>query len=267
MKNDVSKQKSSQTTLKDNSEDSDTKSMSILAHLSELRTRLIVSVVAIGLSFVALIFFSTELINILSLPLKKSLPEHNLQLHFTGPLEVFIASLKVAFICAIIFSAPVWIQQGWRFVEPGLYKKERRLIAPFVVASVMFFWLGVGFAYFLILPTALEFLISMGLEVGSALITISDYLSLVGVMLIGFGLVFELPLVLLLLLYLELVSLANLQAARRYVIVACFVLAAVLTPPDPFSQVAMAIPLYLLFELSLLLAKIFITPKKEGSRT
>ena len=241
------------------------KTMSLINHISELRKRLLTSSISVLLFFALTLTIASKLIEILSIPLKLSWPEQQLKLHFTGPLDVFWANIKVSFLSSIILSSPVWIYQLWKFVEPALYKKERKLLGPFILISIAFFILGVLFAYFIILPIALKFLIGLGMEVGTAIITINDYLSLVGMMLLGFGIVFELPLLLILLIYLELLSIEYLQASRRYTIVICFIVAAILTPPDPLSQIGMAIPLYIMHELALVIAKFIVIPHKKTS--
>lgn len=230
--------------------------MSLFDHLVELRQRIVKSLIAVLLFFGIAMAFSTEIIEFLKQPLIAAIPKDTDALHFTGPLDVFITSIKVGFLTAIIFACPVWIYQFWRFIEPALYKHERKLILPFVFASVSLFVAGVSFCYFVILPLALEFLIALGMEVGTPIITITDYVSMLMLMIFGFGFIFETPLILVLLAILDLISAEMLAKYRRYVMVGILFVGAILTPPDPLSQVGMAIPLYLMYELSILIIRL-----------
>ena len=231
--------------------------MPLLSHVVEMRWRLIKSIIAIFVCFLVAFFFSTEIINYLKQPLLNELPEAQRNLYFTGPLDVFMVSLKASFLVAFLASSPVWFYQFWCFLAPALYEKERKYVKPFIVASILLFFSGVSFCYFFIVPLALEFLLKLGYEVGVAVITITDYFSLLSVMILSFGLIFELPIVLLLLGFLNLVNHEMLVKYRRYVIVLTLVVAAVLTPPDPISQVGLALPLYIMYEISIVLLKIF----------
>ncbi|NRA44952.1 MAG: twin-arginine translocase subunit TatC [Oligoflexales bacterium] len=231
------------------------KVMSLFDHLVELRQRIVKSLIAVLIFFGIAMAFSTEIIEFLKQPLLSAIPQNKDALHFTGPLDVFITSIKVGFLTAIIFACPVWIYQFWRFIEPALYKHERKYILPFVFASVGLFVAGVSFCYYAILPLALEFLITLGMEVGTPIITITDYVSMLMLMIFGFGFIFETPLILVLLAILDLVSAEMLAKYRRYVLVGILFVGAILTPPDPLSQVGMAIPLYLMYEFSILIIR------------
>lgn len=232
------------------------KVMSLVDHLGELRGCLLKSLLAVLVFFAITLFFSAELINTLKAPLAAALPAGNAVLHFTGPLEVFMASIKTSFLASFVLACPVWLYQFWRFIEPALYANERRYILPFIFASVLLFIFGVAFSYFVILPLALDFLLQMGLEVGTPVITISDYLSLLTVMILGFGIIFETPLILILLSTLEVITAKMLADFRRYVVILVLFIGAVLTPPDPLSQIGMAIPLYLMYETAIIVIRI-----------
>ncbi len=232
------------------------KVMSLFEHLNELRYRLIISLVAIILLFCVNMFFANDILLFLKKPLEEVLPGARSTLHFTGPLDVFLVGMKVAFLTAIIAASPVWLTQFWKFIEPALYKRERTFIMPFIVASVLLFLLGVSFCFYIILPLTLKFLIGMGQEVGTAIITITDYISLLVVLIFGFGIVFEAPLVLVMLALLGVVDAEQLSKARRHVVVGILVVAALLTPPDPLSQVGMSIPLYVMFEISIIIIRL-----------
>jgi sec-independent protein translocase protein TatC len=231
------------------------KMMSLFEHLGELRTRLIRAIMSITVLFMVALYFATPLINFLKQPLKAVLPKEAETLHFTGPLEVLFADMKVAFFAALILGSPIWIYQFWKFIEPALYVSERRFVVPFIISSVFLFLMGILFSYYFIVPMSLDFLMKIGMEVGVPMITVSDYLSVLMVMVLGFGFVFETPLVLILLASLDVINSTLLTVYRKYIIIIILVVAALLTPPDPVSQMCMAIPLYIMFEISILIIK------------
>lgn len=241
----------------------DAKVMHLLDHLDELRTRLIRALMGVTFLFLICLYYASPIINFLKLPLKNSLPKGSDTLHFTGPLEVVFADMKVAFFAAVILGSPLWLYQFWKFVEPALYVSERKYVRPFIAASIVLFAIGVAFSFYLMLPLCLEFLISIGLEVGVPMITVSDYLSVLMVMVLGFGFVFETPLILVLLASLGVVNSAFLSLYRRHMVVIILIIAAILTPPDPISQLCMAVPLYVMYELSITLIKIMESRKKK----
>lgn len=229
------------------------KVMSVFDHLAELRSRLMRSFLAVVVLFFVAFVFAEQILAFLKLPLLAALPKDVNTLHFTGPLDVFVVNIKVAGLVAIVAACPIWLYQFWKFFEPALYPRERRYILPFIVISVALFFAGISFCFFVILPMTLQFLIQMGMEVGTPLITIKDYISLLILLILGFGIVFEFPVIIVLLALLDLVDLQTLREYRRYMIVVIFVLAAILTPsPDPLSMTALAIPVYLMYEASLI---------------
>lgn len=229
------------------------KVMSVFDHLAELRSRLMRSFLAVVVLFFIAFAFAEQILAFLKLPLLAALPKDVNTLHFTGPLDVFVVNIKVAGLVAIVAACPIWLYQFWKFFEPALYPRERRYILPFIVISVALFFAGISFCFFVILPMTLQFLIQMGMEVGTPLITIKDYISLLILLILGFGIVFEFPVIIVLLALLDLVDLQTLREYRRYMIVVIFVLAAILTPsPDPLSMTALAIPVYLMYEASLI---------------
>lgn len=231
------------------------KEMSLLDHLSELRSRLIRSLIGVvGIFFVSLVF-ANHIINFLKRPLVAALPSGVQSLHFTGPLDVFVVNIKVAFLSAVIWGSPIWIYQFWKFVEPALYPKERRYVVPFVLSSILLFFAGISFCFVVILPVVLEFLIGMGIEVGTPIITINDYMSMLLLLIFAFGIIFETPLILILLAMMDLINAEVLSRNRKYILVGVLVLGALLTPPDPLSQLALALPTYLMFEISILIIK------------
>jgi sec-independent protein translocase protein TatC len=237
--------------------------MSLFDHLNELRGRLIFSILSILAVFAIAMVFSTELIQFINVPLAKALPDNMKTLHFTGPMDVFIAQIKVGGMCAIIFACPVWVFQLWQFVAPALHKHERIYAIPFVLASILLFFTGIGFSFFVVIPMALKFLITLGTEAGATpIITINDYISVLTVLVIGFGVVFQMPILLVLLAVLELITLEFLIQYRKMMLILILVMAAVLTPPDPLSQMAMALPMYVMYELSIILIRLIEKGRK-----
>jgi len=236
--------------------------MHLLDHISELRKRLLVSLIGVLLLFVLGIIFSQELINFLSIPLFQALPIQQQTLYFTGPMEVFLVNIKVAFFVGILGGAPLWIGQFWGFIKPALHKHEKKYLLPFAVASILLFFLGVFLCYSFVLPLALEFLIQIGLKVGQPMITFKEYLNLFMMMILGFGLVFEFPLLLVVLMFFELLSVKTLCKNRAYILLIILLISAFLTPPDPISQIGLTAPIYLMFELSIVIGKIFERQKR-----
>lgn len=240
------------------------KTMSVFAHLEELRWRLLVVVITIFLGFCAALFWVEHIINFLRIPLTTAMSGisgmsggRDIPLYFTGPLDVMFVNLKVSFFVSLIGTSPIWFYQFWKFIEPALYPKERKYVIPFFLTSLILFALGLTFCYFVILPVGLKFLIALGLEVGQPLITITDYISLLAALMLGFGVVFETPVILILLSFLGILDAPLLAKYRKVVIVVILVAAAALTPTtDPFSQLAMAIPTYLMYEISILMIKL-----------
>ena len=227
---------------------------SFLSHLVELRDRLIRALVATGLVFVCLFPWAKELYALLAQPLLATLPQGG-QMIATDVVGVFLVPMKVALMVAFLIALPYVLYQVWAFVAPGLYAHEKRLALPLVAASVLLFFIGMAFAYFLVFPTVFGFMATVA-PAGVAWMTdIEKYLSFVLTTFIAFGVTFEVPVVVLVLVYAGIVDLARLREWRPYVIVGAFVVAAVFTPPDVISQLMMAIPLCLLFELGLFLAR------------
>lgn len=242
------------------------KVMSVFDHLAELRSRVMRCLVAVSVLFFISFGFADSILMVLRIPLVTALPDGMNALHFTGPMDVFLVNIKVAILVAVVAACPIWLYQFWKFFEPALYPRERRYILPFIVISVALFFCGVGFCYFVILPLTLDFLLKMGMEIGTPLITIKDYVSLLMLMIFGFGIVFEFPVLVVLLALLDLVELKTLREYRRYVIVIIFIVAAVLTPsPDPLSMTALAIPVYFMYEASLLVISLIKKRQKTDA--
>mgnify|MGYP002780488440 CR=1 FL=1 len=232
----------------------------LLDHLIELRTRIIRALLALGVGFAVCLYFADEILGILVQPLKDAFPEGQGKLIFTKLPEVFFVELKVALFAGFMVSFPVIANQLWAFVAPGLYAREKKAFLPFLFATPVLFGAGAALAYFVVMPVAFTFFLNFGGITGGmrveALPSAGDYLNLVMQFILAFGLTFLLPVLLLLLHRAGIVTRGQMVAARRYVIVGIFVIAAVVTPPDPGSQLVLAIPLWLLFEASLVLMRL-----------
>ena len=217
-------------------------------HLDELRHRLIISLVGVGLGFAVSYGFSQQLLLILQRPMPA-------RLVFIAPTEAFFVNLKVAFFAGLFLSVPLLLFQVWKFVAPGLYEHERRYSFPFLIISTILFLIGAMFAYGVMLPIALRFLIAQGGDLWQPTITLSNYLSFCMRLILAAGLVFEFPVLMYFLAKIGVVTPEFLVKNRKYALLAAFVISAILTPPDVFSQVLLAFPLYLLFEVSIFVAK------------
>jgi len=226
------------------------------AHLEELRKRLIVCFTAVGIGFVLSYGFKEKLFQILTRPLI-SVMQTGDKLIFTGLPEAFFTYLKVAFLSGIILAAPVIFYQFWMFVAPGLYNKEKRLMVPVVVLSTFFFVGGASFGYFIVFPFGFKFFLGFASEIIRPLPSMREYLSFASKLLLAFGLVFELPLIITFLARLGMVSVSFLKKNRKYALLLFFVGAAILTPPDVVTQIMMALPLIVLYEISIIGARIF----------
>jgi sec-independent protein translocase protein TatC len=225
----------------------------LLDHLIELRSRLLWSFLALAIAFGISLYFARPIFGFLVQPL---LASGQTKLIYTAIFEAFFVEIKVAFFAATFFSFPVFATQLWRFVAPGLYSKEKRAFLPFLLATPVLFIIGASMAYFMAIPVALEYLLGFGGSVGGveqqALPGVDNYLNFVMKFIFGFGISFLLPVLLMLLERAGIVTLEQLKSARRYAIVGAFAIAAVLTPPDVVSQLLLAIPLCILYELALI---------------
>lgn len=229
---------------------------SLFQRVDELRARLIKCLVVFTILFVISFSLGRYIFVYLKAPLLTALPEGQKVLHFTGPLEVFTAYMKVSFLIAVSFAAPLFFYQTFQYVKPALPEQSRSLVLPFFVSSILLFVGGILFCYFLMMPAALQFLIGMGGDLVTPIITVDEYTSLMVFMLLGFGAVFQLPVILIIAEALGLVQLEHLTKHRRIIFIIILVVAAIVTPtPDPFSQLAMAIPMYLMFEAAIIVIK------------
>jgi sec-independent protein translocase protein TatC len=232
-----------------------------LSHLIELRTRLMYIVLAVLLIFLCLAPFANEIYSYLSVPLMKHLPENSTMVAI-DVASPFFTPFKLSLVCAGFIAVPVILYQIWAFVAPGLYAHEKRLVLPLLIASTALFYIGVAFAYFVVLPLVFAFLTTTA-PVGVTVMTdIAKYLDFTLTLFLAFGVTFEVPIFTIVLVWTGFVSPTQLSEARPYIIVGAFVVAMFLTPPDALSQTLLAVPLCLLFEAGLLFTRFFI-PKSH----
>lgn len=229
-----------------------------LAHLVELRARLLRAVLAVVLVLAALLPFTRELYTLLAEPLLAALPTApgGGQMVAIDPLAPFTVPLRLALYAALLIAMPVLLYQAWAFVAPGLYRHEKRLALPLLVAAVLLFYIGFAFAYFVLLPMMFKFLLGMNPEGVAVMTDIGRYLDFVAVIALACGLAFQVPVAVIVLVLLGWVSPAQLVAARGYAIIAIFVVAMLITPGDGLSMVMMAIPMCLLYELGIIAARL-----------
>jgi len=229
--------------------------MSLTSHLEELRKRLMRSLIAAFIAFGLCYNFREWLFEILTRPLVESLPD-NSHIIFTSLPEAFFNYLKISFVAGLIVSSPYILYQIWKFISPGLYQSEKKYIAPFVISSTVLFIGGVLFGYFLALPPAFRFFLEFSTDFIKPMLTLREYLSLSLKLLLAFGVVFEMPVFIFFLAKIGVVDSKMLAKQRKYAILLIFIIAALLTPsPDAFSQTLMAIPMMVLYEFGIFVAK------------
>jgi sec-independent protein translocase protein TatC len=235
--------------------------MPFLDHLEELRWRLLKSIISVFIMMVVCFGFSDQILDLLMYPGESIDPPVPLQV--LKVQTVFIIKLEIALIAGVIFSLPVIFYQFWQFLAPGLLKKERKLLPLVVFASVVCFLLGGAFAYFIIIPYALQFFLALAPENINNNIALDFYIGFLLRLIIVFGIVFELPMLSLILTKFGLLTPAFMRKYRKYAIVSAFILGAILTPPDPTTQVLLAVPIVLLYELSIFISY-FFAPKESN---
>lgn len=227
----------------------------IFDHLAELRLRIINSLYGFVIGTFICFHFGEQVFDYIRKPIEPYLP--NGGLIYTGPIDKFMAYVKIAIVCGIIISSPFWMYQVWKFVSPGLYKNEKRYAAGFIFSGTGLFLTGVSFSYFIVLPMAFKFLMNFGSAADKPMITIEHYLSFVTQISLMFGLSFELPLVLTTLGMMGIISQQFLKDKRRYAVMILAIISAIVTPPDLLSMLMMLVPLLFLYELSVILVGFF----------
>lgn len=245
-----------------NADDSKTETeQPFISHLIELRSRILVVVLWVSLVFLGLMYFANDIYTYLATPLLKHMPA-NSQMVAIDVATPFTTPLKLTFVVALFVTVPVLLYEFWAFIAPGLYRHERRMILPLLVASTTLFYLGAAFAYYVVFPLIFQFLTATA-PVGVAMMTdIAKYFDFVLTLFVAFGAAFQVPVLTIVLVWMGIVSRQSLVEQRPYVIVGVFVIAMFLTPPDALSQLLLALPMCLLFELGLLCA-IFWEPKTD----
>jgi sec-independent protein translocase protein TatC len=234
-----------------------------ISHLIEMRDRLLRAVIAVVVLFVVLFPWAQDLYALLAKPMLESLPQGG-QMIATEVTTPFFVPIKVTMMTAFLLAMPWVFYQMWAFVAPGLYQNEKRIGVPLVIASVILFLLGMAFAYFLVFPVVFGFIVGVAPEGVAVMTDIGKYLDFVMTLFMAFGIAFEVPVAVVLLVKMGMVSIAKLREIRPYVIVGAFVVGAIFTPPDVISQFMLAVPVWLLYELGIVVASLITKPKPEA---
>lgn len=242
---------------------SETAQETFLSHLFELRDRLVRSLVAVGLVFIPTFFYASELYDLVAWPMMRTLPEGS-KMIATGVITPFFIPMKIAMMVAFLVALPYLLYQAWAFVAPGLYAHEKKLVLPLVVSSTILFFLGMAFCYFFVFKTVFAFIAQFAPKSITVAPDIEAYFNFVLGMFIAFGVTFEVPVIVVVLVMTGMVSVEKLREIRSFVIVGAFIVAAVVTPPDVVSQLMLAIPLCLLYEVGIIAARFVEKPKAEA---
>jgi sec-independent protein translocase protein TatC len=237
---------------------------SLLSHLLELRDRLLKSVIATLVIALPCLYFADEIFTWLSQPLRDKLPE-GARLIATSVVAPFMTPFKLALLAAVFFAMPVILYQVWAFIAPGLYRHERRFALPLFVSSVFLFYAGAAFAYFAVFPVVFNFFVMTTPEGVEMMTDITQYMDFAVLLFFAFGLAFEIPVATVLLVRTGLVRRETLARNRGYVLLAIFIVAAFLTPPDPVSQTLMALPMYALYEGGVLMSRVLVRAKSPDA--
>jgi sec-independent protein translocase protein TatC len=229
----------------------------LLSHLIELRSRLMRAMVAAGIAAIPCLAFENQLFEWITIPLRKQLPPGS-NMIATSVVAPFMAPFKLALFAAVFIAMPYILYQVWAFVAPGLYQNERRFALPLVISSVILFYIGAAFSYFAVFPVMFQFFVSTTPAGVSMMTDMTDYLDFVVLLFFAFGLAFEIPVAMVLLVRTGMLTIESMSKRRGVVLLVIFIVAAILTPPDAVSQTMMAVPMYLLFEGGLLLARLLM---------
>jgi sec-independent protein translocase protein TatC len=227
----------------------------LISHLLELRDRLLRALIAVGIAFVPCLLNANELFSFVAQPLLEKLPAGS-NLIATGVMSPFTTPFKLSFFAALLIAMPYVLYQLWAFVAPGLYRKERRFAVPLLVSAILLFYVGVAFAYYFVFPVMFQFFAHTTPKGVSMMTDINNYLDFVLTMFFCFGLAFEVPVAVVLLVVMGLVRVESLAKNRGYVLIGIFILAALLTPPDAIAQCSLALPMYLQYEGGILMARL-----------
>lgn len=242
---------------------SDQVEMPLIEHLTELRSRLLKAVLVILLIFVGLLPFAQDLYVLVSTPLRDYLPA-GASMIATGVASPFLAPFKLTMMLAVFLAVPVILHQVWGFIAPGLYQHEKRIAVPLLISSILLFYVGMAFAFFVVFPVMFSFFSSVTPEGVTQMTDISQYLDFVLTLFFAFGVAFEVPVATFLLIWVGIIDVERLRASRPYVILGCFVVGMFLTPPDVFSQTLLAVPMWLLFEVGVLAGAMVRKPAQQA---
>lgn len=244
-------------------EDSNETKMPITSHLEELRKRLVRSLIAIGIGMGICYNFKEKLFDVLTYPLTTALPKNSYMI-FTSLPEAFFNYLKISFFAGLMLASPYVLYQIWKFVSPGLYQSEKKYVLPFVLVATLLFASGVAFCYFLVLPPAFKFFTDFSTDFLKPMLSLREYLSLALKLLLVFGLMFEIPVFLFFMAKIGIITPAFLAKQRKYAILIIFIAAAILTPtPDAFTQILMALPMMVLYEISIIIIRVGVKKKAD----
>jgi sec-independent protein translocase protein TatC len=238
---------------------------SLISHLLELRDRLLKAVIAVGVMFVPCAIFSDELFTVVALPLLDKMPQGTSMIA-TSLIAPFMAPLKLALVLALFLAMPYVLYQAWAFVAPGLYRHEKRFAIPLVVSSIVLFYGGVAFAYFVVFPLMFAFLTTTAPHGVQVMTDMANYLDFVLLLFFAFGIAFEIPVATVLLAATGMVRVETMSKNRGYVVLGIFIIAAFLTPPDALSQSFMAVPMYVLYEVGIILSRLLLKQKLARER-
>lgn len=241
------------------------KELSLVDHLIELRDRILKCIVAIVVLFLALFYFDDKIYTFIAQPLIDVLPEGGSMIAI-DPIAPFLAPFKLTFYAAVLVAMPYILYQIWSFIAPGLYKNEKTVAIPLFISSVALFYAGVAFARFLLFGVIFEFIMSVNPDIITYTPDITSFLSFTLTIFFAFGVAFEIPIAVFIFIWAGIAEPDSLVEKRPYVIIGCFVVAMLLTPPDPFTQPMLAIPMWMLFEVGVIAGRIIVKKKEEEER-
>ncbi len=233
----------------------------LLSHLVELRSRLVKIAIAVFGVFIAMLPFARQIFTLVSEPIRQFLP--NGEMIATAPASPLLTPFKLTFLAALFVAMPVVLYQVWAFVAPGLYKKEKKFAIPLLASSILLFYAGVAFAFYVVFPLIFRFFVNIAPDEVVVMPDIMQYLDFITTIVLAFGIAFEVPVATVLLVWTGLVKVEKLGAARPYVFLTAFIVGMLLTPPDFISQTLLAVPIYLLYEIGILMSRIFAPGKRE----
>ena len=237
------------------------KEQPLIQHLLELRGRILKSLIAVLVVFAGLFYFSNDIYVYISEPLRASLPEGSTMIA-TEVASPFLAPFKLTIVLSLFLAIPVILHQAWGFIAPGLYRHEKIIAIPLLIASILLFYLGIAFAYYVVFPLIFSFFTSVGPESVTVMTDINSYLDFILKLFFAFGIAFEIPVATVLLVWSGVTTVESLKEKRPYVVVGCFIVGMIMTPPDVISQSLLAIPMWLLFECGIIFAR-FVKSRKD----